>query len=170
MSEAELEIDELVFRRTTWRAWLFLLLSVAALAATMVAAALTSELTTADGRTIRLQFLGGWKLGVFLVLWGSLLVWSVQHLRLARRFVIVVSATGLGNSSPGGVAPLPWGKVADLDLIGTEQTGYRLKVTLAEGAEEMVEEIDLEGIEPGPEGVFQAALERWQQHKPPTSH
>src|SRR5690349_14246154 len=143
-------MDEVTFRRTTWRVWGTLGFSVAALGF-LAYASRPTIVHDAFGRPVEMGSpVGGVELAILAVVFGAAALGAILLLRTARHR-ISVNAEGFQDASTGIARRIPWAEIVDLTLSGSERRGFELVVE-RRGAPAL--HIGLNGIEGGPQPVM----------------
>jgi len=157
----------MTYRRSAKMGWLVLLFAVAYLGVMIYGAIPTDIQPVGLGdQTVRFQQVSAGRLVAVAIGVAVLALGAVIIVRRSRH-PIVVEREGITDTAalPGRI---PWTAVHDVALDGSEQTGYRLLLTVAGANGTAQVRVELEGVGDSPSAVFSQAFDAWRAATGPT--
>jgi len=149
----------MVYKRSAKTGWLVLLFA-AAYMAVLVYGVIPFRLHRLDGDTFVVQqvswgkMIGG-GLGLAFLALGAVIVIRTE------RHPIVIDGDGIRDTA-AFPDRIPWKIVEDVALDGSEQTGYRLLLTIAGPKGTALVRVDLGGLAYNPSAVFGEVFDTWR--------
>ena len=146
-------------RRSAKTGWLVLLFA-AVYMGVLIYGAIPRRIYAVGGDTFHLQQVSWGRLAAMGVGLGVIALGAVIIIRTARH-PIVVDREGITDTAVlrGRV---PWSVVKDVALDGSEQSGYRLVLTLAGANATTLMRVDLGGVDHAPSAVFGEVFDTWR--------